>query len=220
MMNEGLFSSKTDNWSTPQDFYEELDKEFHFTTDVCADKTNHKCDYYFSKENQMDGLKMAWAGRCWMNPPYGREIGKWVKKASEEVKRGVPLVVCLLPARTDTKYFHEYIYNKHEIRFIKGRLKFGGSKNSAPFPSMVVIMKNSNNAQSGKNEDNVLRIGVMGKIINSMVKRYQEDTIQGLMVVAKLNDGTFETAWTNMNYIEKIGLAECLKENIETFKDI
>ena len=127
------------------------------------------------------------------------------------------MVVCLLPARTDTKYFHEYIYNKHEIRFIKGRLKFGGSKNSAPFPSMVVVMRNYDNT---KKEDNVLRMGVMGKIINSMVKRYQEDTIQGLMVVAKLYDGTFETAWTNMNYIEKIGLAECLKEKIETFKDI
>ena len=76
-----------------------------------------------------------------MNPPYGREIGLWVKKASEEVKRGVPLVVCLLPARTDTKWFHECIYGKAEIRFIKGRLKFGDSKNSAPFPSMVVIFR-------------------------------------------------------------------------------
>ena len=220
MINEGLFSSKTDNWSTPQDFYDELNKEFHFTTDVCADEMNHKCEYYFSKENQMDGLKMAWAGRCWMNPPYGREIGKWVKKASEEVKRGVPLVVCLLPARTDTKYFHEYIYKKHEIRFIKGRLKFGNSNNSAPFPSMVVVMKHSDNNQTIKNEDNILRMGVTGRIINSMIKRYQENIIQGLMVVAKLNDGTFETAWTNMNYVEKIGLAECLKENIETFKDM
>lgn len=218
MINEGLFSSKTDDWSTPQDFYEELDREFHFTTDVCADEINHKCNYYFSKE--IDGLKMAWAGRCWMNPPYGREIGKWVKKANEEVKRGVPLVVCLLPARTDTKWFHDYIYGKAEIRFIKGRLKFGNSKNSAPFPSMVVVMKSSDNMQTIRNEDNVLRIGVMGRIINSMIKRYQENKIQGLMVVAKLNDGTFETAWTNMNYIEKIGLAECLKENIEQFKDI
>ena len=137
-----MFSSKTDQWATPQDFFDELNEEFKFTTDVCADETNHKCDYYFSKKDSIDGLKMDWTGRCWMNPPYGREIGLWVKKASEEVKRGVPLVVCLLPARTDTKWFHEYIYGKAEIRFIKGRLKFGDSKNSAPFPSMVVIFTN------------------------------------------------------------------------------
>ena len=105
MMNEGLFSSKTDNWATPQEFFDELDKEFNFTTDVCADKTNHKCDYYFSKENQMDGLKMAWAGRCWMNPPYGREIGKWVKKASEEVKRGCSVGSVFITCKNRHKVF-------------------------------------------------------------------------------------------------------------------
>lgn len=131
------YSSKTVEWYTPHDLYQQLDREFNFTLDPCATDENHKCDKYYTKET--DGLTKEWDGeRVFMNPPYGREIGKWVKKASE-ARGGV--VVCLLPARTDTKYFHDYIYNKAEIRFIKGRLKFGGSKTSAPFPSMVVIFK-------------------------------------------------------------------------------
>ncbi|MBD5543775.1 MAG: adenine methyltransferase [Lachnospiraceae bacterium] len=144
MNTDLMFSSKKEDWETPQDLFDELNKEFDFTTDVCASEENHKCDYYFRKDAPIDGLRIAWTGRCWMNPPYGRGIGKWIKKAHDEVKRGVPLVVCLLPARTDTKWFHEYIYNKEnvEVRFLKGRLKFGGSKNSAPFPSMVVIFNN------------------------------------------------------------------------------
>lgn len=130
------FSSKTPEWETPQDLFERLDSEFYFTLDVCANSENHKLPAYITKED--DGLKVKWGGRNWMNPPYGREIGKWVKKASEN-----PMTVCLLPARTDTKWFHDYIYKKDnvEIRFLKGRLKFGDSKNSAPFPSMVVIFR-------------------------------------------------------------------------------
>jgi phage N-6-adenine-methyltransferase len=138
-MNNVHYSSKTDDWATPQDFFDKIQREFHLDHDVCADETNAKLPRYFSK--QYDGLKCNWSGlRCWMNPPYGRKIGKWVQKASEG---GAALVVALLPARTDTKYFHDYIYNKPnvEIRFIKGRLKFGDSKNSAPFPSMLVIFK-------------------------------------------------------------------------------
>lgn len=132
------FSSKTDDWATPQAFFDELNKEFDFNLDVCADMKNHKCAMWFNKEE--DGLSKSWDNsRVWCNPPYGREIGKWVAKAAK-TKCGV--VVMLLPARTDTKYFHEYIYNKAEIRFIKGRLKFGDSKNSAPFPSMVVVFHN------------------------------------------------------------------------------
>jgi phage N-6-adenine-methyltransferase len=132
------FSSKTDQWATPQKFFDDLNKDYKFTLDVCADHTNNKCTEYFTKE--MDGLSMSWKGyTCWMNPPYGREIGKWVKKAYEESLDGTT-VVCLLPARTDTKWFHEYCI-KGEIEFIKGRLKFGDSKNSAPFPSMLVIFK-------------------------------------------------------------------------------
>ena len=131
-MNSVHFSSKTSEWETPQTLFDELDKEFHFDLDVCASGDNWKCINYFNKD--MDGLSKQWSKRNWMNPPYGREIGKWVKKASEN-----PLTVCLLPARTDTKWFHDYILGKAEIRFIKGRLKFGGHKNSAPFPSMIVI---------------------------------------------------------------------------------
>jgi phage N-6-adenine-methyltransferase len=139
MINKGLFTSNTGEWETPQDFFDELNKEFHFEVDVCATPLNSKCDKFY--EEGTDGLSMNWSlqtGWKWMNPPYGREIGKWIKKASKERK-----VVALLPSRTDTRWFHDYIYKKPyvEIRFIKGRLKFGGAKNSAPFPSMLVIFK-------------------------------------------------------------------------------
>lgn len=133
------FSSKTEEWATPQAFFDELDKEFYFTLDPCATKENAKAPTYYTKED--NGLSKNWDFQnVFMNPPYGREIGKWVKKASE-ARGGV--VVCLLPARTDTRWFHDYIYKKPNVekRFIKGRLKFGDSKNSAPFPSMVVIFK-------------------------------------------------------------------------------
>jgi phage N-6-adenine-methyltransferase len=131
------FSSKTDLWATPQDLFDRMNQEFGFNVDVCANKENAKCVRFFDKE--IDGLLQDWRDLvCWMNPPYGREIGKWVHKAATG---GAETVVCLLPARTDTRWFHEYILGKAEIRFIKGRLKFGGSKNSAPFPSMIVIFK-------------------------------------------------------------------------------
>lgn len=131
-MNQGMYSSTTPEWSTPQYLFDELDKEFHFTLDPCATKENAKCKKFYTRED--DGLSKSWKGETvFMNPPYGREIGKWVAKISSEGG------VALLPARTDTKWFHDYIYKKAEVRFIKGRLKFGGSKNSAPFPSMVVI---------------------------------------------------------------------------------
>lgn len=129
------FSSQTDNWATPQDFFDKLNQEFNFTLDPCADANNAKCPKFYTKED--DGLSKSWDNEIvFCNPPYGRVLKDWVKKASE-ARGGV--VVMLIPARTDTRYFHEYIYNKAEIRFIKGRLKFGDSKNSAPFPSMVVI---------------------------------------------------------------------------------
>lgn len=136
MINRGLFTSATDEWATPQEFFDDLDKEFHFTLDVCANDENHKCEKYYNKAQ--DGLSMDWEGEVvWCNPPYGREISKWVAKCSEHDG----LAVMLLPARTDTRWFHDYIYGKAEIRFVKGRLKFGGCKNSAPFPSMVAIFK-------------------------------------------------------------------------------
>ena len=134
MINDGMFTSTTDQWATPRDFFDKVNKEFDLEVDVCADEQNAKLKTFFSKE--IDGLAQNWGGRrCWCNPPYGRQIGDWVKKAHDSNT----LVVMLLPARTDTKWFHEYIYNNAEIRFIKGRLKFGDSKNSAPFPSMIVI---------------------------------------------------------------------------------
>lgn len=135
MNKEVMFSSATDLWETPQDFFDILNDEFHFDIDVCALPENAKCGKFYSPED--DGLSKKWGGTCWCNPPYGRKIGEWVKKASESNAT----VVMLLPARTDTKWFHDYIYHKAEIRFIKGRLKFGNSKNSAPFPSMIVIFR-------------------------------------------------------------------------------
>lgn len=134
-----MFSSETDLWATPQDFFDKLNKEFNFDIDPCATNENAKCSKYFTKE--IDGLKQNWGGyRVFCNSPYGREIGKWVEKAYKESKKENTTVVMLIPARTDTKYFHSYIYHKtKEIRFIKGRLKFGNAKNSAPFPSMVVV---------------------------------------------------------------------------------
>ena len=131
------FSSNTDIWSTPQDFYNKLNAEFSFNLDPCALPENAKCDKFFTPEQ--DGLKQDWGGyRVFMNPPYGREIGKWVEKAAT---CKADIVVGLLPARTDTRWFHEHIYGKAEIRFIKGRLKFGDATNSAPFPSMIVVWK-------------------------------------------------------------------------------
>lgn len=138
-----MFSSKTDQWATPQDFFDELNLEFHFTLDPCADKDNHKCKKYFTKED--DGLQQDWGGETvFCNPPYGRNLtGQWVKKASEEVNKPGTTVVLLLPSRTDTKWFHDYLYKKDnvELRFVKGRLKFGDGKNSAPFGSLVAVMK-------------------------------------------------------------------------------
>ena len=136
MNTELMFSSKTDLWETPKDLFDKLNKEFHFALDVCATPENAKCEEFYTKEQ--DGLKQPWKGTVWCNPPYGRQIGEWVRRAFLASVSG-STVVMLLPARTDTKWFHEYIYGKAEIRFIRGRLKFGGSKNSAPFPSMVVV---------------------------------------------------------------------------------
>lgn len=137
-----MFSSETDQWSTPQDFYDKLNEEFHFTLDPCADEKNHKCDTYFTVEQ--NGLLQDWKGyTVFCNPPYGRSIKDWVKKCSDESKKNNIIVVMLIPARTDTKYQHDYIFPyANAICFIKGRLCFGEQKNSAPFPSQVVIFGN------------------------------------------------------------------------------
>ena len=134
-----MFSSKTDLWSTPQDFFDELNKEFNFNLDPCSTHENAKCEKHFTLEE--DGLLQDWQGyNVFCNPPYGKAIKEWVKKCNAESKKENTKVVMLIPARTDTSYFHDYIYGiAKEIRFIRGRLKFGNSKNSAPFPSMIVI---------------------------------------------------------------------------------
>ena len=138
------FSSKTDMWATPQDTFDALAAEFGpFDLDVCATPENAKCPRYYTRED--DGLAQPWTGRCWMNPPYGRTIGQWMKKAYEESQRGA-LVVCLVPARTDTAWWHDYAM-KGQIRFLRGRLKFGGAANSAPFPSAVVVFANKEDRQ-------------------------------------------------------------------------
>lgn len=139
MINNALFSSKSDEWSTPQDVFDQLNCEFQFDLDPCATENNHKTDYYFTVEQ--NGLVQDWSGhKVFCNPPYSA-IDKWVEKAFRESRHDYTTVVLLIPARTDTRYFHNFIYNRSEIRFIKGRIKFGHSKNSAPFPSMVVIFR-------------------------------------------------------------------------------
>lgn len=141
MNKEGMnvhFSSKTDSWSTPQEFFDTLNAEFGFTLDPCATHENAKCEKYFTSTD--DGLSECWDGeRVFMNPPYGRAIKDWVKKAYESKA----LVVCLVPSRTDTRWWHDYVIGGGaEVRFIKGRLKFGDAIHSAPFPSAVVIFRN------------------------------------------------------------------------------
>ena len=137
MNNEVMFSSRSDEWETPQWLFDQLHTEFCFRLDVCATADNAKCERYYTKAE--DGLAQDWSGVCWMNPPYGREINRWIEKAYESSLGGAT-VVCLLPSRTDTKWWHEYVM-RGEVRFLRGRLKFGGSKNSAPFPSAVVIFR-------------------------------------------------------------------------------
>jgi len=132
------FSSKSGTWSTPQGFFDRLNREFHFTLDPCASDTDTKCAKYYTEED--NGLVQDWGGETvFMNPPYGRDIKKWIRKAHEESKKPNTTVVCLIPARTDTKYWHDHVMSAKEIRFVKGRLKFGDAKNAAPFPSAVVI---------------------------------------------------------------------------------
>lgn len=136
-LTSGMTSSLTDDWPTPSYVFDKLDAEFHFTLDVCADDQNHKADRYYTKE--IDGLSQQWEGVCWMNPPNGRSIGHWVKKAFESARGGGAIVVCLLPARTDTRWWRDYVMRASELRFISGRVKFGNASQGAPFPSVIAI---------------------------------------------------------------------------------
>lgn len=151
-MNKDLmFSSKHHEWETPDDLFRMLDMEFNFKYDLAASKYNTKCANYFGLDLPMGGLnslQMNWhttKGYLWLNPPFGRGVKEWVKKCDTEAQEGAK-IVALLPARTDTKYFHDHIYRKYEIRFLKGRLKFklnGEEHDAAPFPSMLVIFEKS-----------------------------------------------------------------------------
>lgn len=136
---EVIYKSGTDEWETPQDVFDRLNEEFDFDLDPCATGQNHKCSTYYTKDQ--DGLSKTWGGsRVFCNPPYS-EIKKWVRKAYEESFKPGTIVVLLIPARTDTKYFHDYILHRSEIRFIKGRLRYSNSRHNCPFPSMVVIFR-------------------------------------------------------------------------------
>lgn len=139
MINKALCMSNSDEWATPQDLFDRLNDEFHFTVDVCATSENAKVSRFFTKDQ--DGLKQDWTGETvWCNPPYGRTVKAWIHKCFQHSVGGGTAVL-LIPARTDTKWFHDYVYGKAEIRFIKGRLHFNGSKWNAPFPSMIVIYR-------------------------------------------------------------------------------
>ena len=144
-MDKVLLSSKSMNWCTPDDLFQELDSEFHFKLDAAANSWNAKCNRFFTPA--MDALKQCWdvGGAVFCNPPYGRTLGKWVQKAYQESQRMDDPIVMLIPARTDTSYFHDYILRNAEIRFLRGRLRFtdenGEDRGRAPFPSMVVIWR-------------------------------------------------------------------------------
>jgi len=166
------YSSKSNEWETPQDFYERLNNTFQFNLDPCAVPETTKCEKYFTK--QADGLSKSWEGhRVFMNPPYGREIGQWIKKAYEEGEKPNTVVVCLVPSRTDTKYWHDYCMKADEIYFIKGRLKFGNSNNAAPFPSAVVVFRGPPVAGMPRSQ---LRITTMENKNGQLRKKTNEKT--------------------------------------------
>lgn len=139
-----MLSSDKMDWATPRAFYDALDAEFGFTVDVCAEEWNAKHERFWTVQD--DSLSISWGGEvCFMNPPYGREIGKRVAKAHQEAQRGAT-VVALIPARTDTAYWHDHIQGKAEVRFVRGRIKFerpDGARDPAPFPSAVIVWRSS-----------------------------------------------------------------------------
>lgn len=133
------FSSARHDWETPDDLFDALNSTFGFELDVCADVFNNKISTYYSAED--DGLKQEWGPRvCWMNPPYGRQIGEWMKKAVKETMERNAQVVALVPSRTDTAWWHDYVMPfAGEVWFIRGRLRFKGADHAAPFPSAIIV---------------------------------------------------------------------------------
>jgi phage N-6-adenine-methyltransferase len=142
-INAGMFTSDADDWATPQDFFDGLDAEFNFTLDPCAYPHTAKCPQFFTKDD--DGLAQDWHGAVFMNPPYGRVIGHWVRKAYLAAQTTADVVVCLIPARTCSRYWHDYCMKAAEIRFVKGRLRFGcqqsDKQDNAPFPNAVIVFR-------------------------------------------------------------------------------
>lgn len=149
-MDKVLHSSKKTDWETPQAFFDRLDAEFHFDLDAAANYENRKCRLYYSPK--MNALITCWSSlsAVWLNPPYGRSIGKWLEKAYKESLLSVYPIVCLIPARTDTVYWHDYVMRADEIRFIKGRLRFVGAEHAAPFPSVIVVFRGGSKRRSPK----------------------------------------------------------------------
>jgi site-specific DNA-methyltransferase (adenine-specific) len=134
------FRSDSYEWSTPQAFFDGLNARYHLMLDVCASATNAKCPTYYTRDQ--DGLVQPWQGRVWCNPPYGREIGKWLEKAWRSVQSGeAEIVVCLVPARPDTAWWHTWAV-RAEVEFLRGRLRFG-DKDAAPFPSALLVFRNA-----------------------------------------------------------------------------
>ncbi len=152
---EVMSSSRTDDWPTDPKVYAELYAEFAFTLDPCSSHENHKAERYFTAED--DGLRQEWAGRVFMNPPYGRTLGAWMRKAWEASQTTAVLVVCLVPARTDTRWWHEYA-TRGEVRFVRGRLRFGDCPEPAPFPSAIVVFRNAQSVTEGPVESGTERV--------------------------------------------------------------
>ena len=136
-----MFSSKSNDWATPQSFFDKLNNIFGpFTLDAAASPVNYKVASHYTEAD--DALSQDWSeNTVFLNPPYGRNLKDWVKKAYEEGQKDDTTVVMLIPARTDTKYWHDYVMKADEIRFVRGRIKFGDETNSAPFPSAVVVFR-------------------------------------------------------------------------------
>jgi integrase/recombinase XerD len=193
------FRSRADQWATPPDLFDELNGEFDFTLDVCAEKSNAKCKRFFSPKE--DSLAQRWEGNCWMNPPYGRGVSNWMRKARQSAEDNGATVVCLVPARTDTAWWHEevapYIGETVEARFLKGRLKFGGQENSAPFPSVIIVFHgNPLKKQGGVKKASVLekskeRMGQEDKIENEVETESAE--VSALVSVVQTETGQIAT---------------------------
>jgi len=168
-----LMSSERQDWETPQDLFDALNEEFKFTLDAAASKENAKVTNYY--DERLDGLSLPWPGNVWLNPPYGRAIKYWIEKAYEESRTNARTVVVLMPARTDTAYFHDYVMKAWEIRFIRGRLKFVGAPASAPFPSMIVVF------HRGKGMPRVYtanKQGLVDTVINNVNQKQIRKTVE------------------------------------------